>query len=509
MTRLTPFFVLALAAASAAEDAAPLWIAVGRPGLVEAVEPLAAKRKEEGFQVLVSAKPVADVLAGIPEFDVLPALLRNNKPFQLKRAAFLLLVGDDEPGKEGEPWSLPAKRRDLYRWRADQAKDYAADALWADIDNDLTPEFPVGRIPARTRAEADLAVRKILDYEKQPVTEADLRLVVWAGSPRTGGAMDTTAALTLLTSIQNSVPGWAQPWLLAADRRFPFCGWPPEEPARFARQLREGAILAAMMGHASAEQFWALSHEGKDVVFSLADARAAFAEGPPVAPVVIMACNAGDFARPAPCLAKSLLFLAGGPVAVVAATTESHPLTNYFTGMSLLEALAGRDRRLGTLWLKAQFAAHKARNPLAESLLRDVEGKLDAEISIPKLKRDQLLMYALLGDPATRLRFPAPLEASCVRTLDGWKWKAVKPEGAESLQVSLRAINPRFPPVKGAADSAGARALLDEANGAFAFTPLPAPPTGAAWEGSAPKGGWLRLVATGGGKTWATCLKLE
>jgi hypothetical protein len=489
--------------------APPLWVAVGPPGLVEAVEPLAARRKAEGFEVVVSAKPVAEALAAVPDFEVLPALLRGNKPFQLKRAAFLLLVGDDEPGKEAEPWSLPAKRRALYRWRDAQATEYAADPLWGDLDGDGIPEIPVGRLPARTRAEADLAVKKILAYEAAPVAAADLRLAVWAGSPRYGGAVDATAALTLLTSIQAGVPGWLQPWVLASDPRFPFCGWPPAQPGRFARELRQGAILAAMMGHADAERFWAMAYEGKDVAFSAADAAAAFGEGPPVAPLVVMACSAGDFARPAPGLAEALLALPGGPVAVVAATTDTHPLTNYFTGMALLEAIGGKDRRLGTVWLRAQRAAYKARNPLAETVLRNVEGKLEAELDIPKLKRDQLLMYALLGDPATLLRYPLPMEVTTQKTIEGWKWKAVRPEGAETLQVGLRPVSPRPPIAKGVSDEATAQAQLEEGNGALAYVVLPAPAAGDPWEGVTPKGGWLRLVATGGGKTWVACVKLE
>ena len=55
-----------------------------------------------------------------------------------------------------------------------------------------------------------------------------------------------------------------------------------------------------------------------------------------------------------PCQAKSLLFLPGGPVATIGATTESHPLTNYFSGACLLTALGGQEKQLGTIWLNAQ-----------------------------------------------------------------------------------------------------------------------------------------------------------
>ncbi len=517
MRRAAWFVVLLLAAAAvrAAEPPKPLWIAVGRPGLIEAVEPLAAKRKADGFETIVSDKPVAKALAGVPGFRVLPAVLRKDpvtgkvRPFRLKRRAYLLLVGDDEAGKEGEAWHLPAKRRTLYRWRADQAEAYASDILWGDLDGDLLPEVPVGRIPARTREEADRAVRKILAYEKRTATAADLRLVVWAGSPRTQKEVDVVAATALINSIQKSIPGWVRPWLLASDARLPFCGWPPDHPALFARQLREGAILGAMIGHAGPERFSAMTHGGKPIGFGAAEAEAAFADGEPAAPLLVLACEAGGFARPTPCLAEALFALPGGPVAVIAASTESHPLTNYYTGISALQTVGRRMPRLGDLWLRAQRDAVRTRDFIVEAFLRDMEGSLEPELNVGRLKRDQMLMYALLGDPATRLRFPAPLEATVERAIDGWKWKATRPAGAETLALGLRAVTPRFPPVAGVPDEAAARALFEKANGAIDFAPLPAPADGAPWEGLLTKGGWLRLVATGPGGVWAASLKLE
>ncbi len=457
---------------AAAEPPPPLWIAVGRPGLIEAVEPLAAKRKADGFQVIVSAAPVAEALADIPEFRVLPPILRKDsvtgavKPFRLKRPAFLLLVGDDEPGKEAEAWCLPAKRRALYRWRAELAETYVSDALWGDLDGDLVPEIPVGRLPVRTREEADRAVTKILGYEARPASAADLRLVVWAGAPRTESAepVDVVAATALINAIQGSIPGWVRPWLLAADVRLPFCGWPADHPACFAKQLREGAILGAMLGHAGPDRFTAMTHAGAEVGLGAEEARAAFAEGPPAAPLLVLASDAGHFARPTTGLAETLFALPGGPVAVIAATTTSHPLPGYYSGIAALQAVGRREPRLGALWLRAQRDALRA-----SDFLRDADGKLASDGAIARLKRDQALMYALLGDPATRLRFPDALEASVERTIDGWMWKAVRPAGAETLAVGLRAVSPRFPPVPAELDAAGARALFEKADATIDF----------------------------------------
>ena len=57
-------------------------------------------------------------------------------------------------------------------------------------------------------------------------------------------------------------------------------------------------------------------------------------------------------------------------------------------------------------------------------------------------RRDQVLMYELLGDPATRLRLPEKLQAS-VEKIDGkWHWRAVKPPRAAQLEVGFRNVEP-------------------------------------------------------------------
>ena len=113
----------------------PLWLAVSRAGLVKAIEPLAAKRRADGFEVRISTKSIEEAIAESP-----------------RRPAFLLLVGDDEPGQSHSPWYLPAKRVELYRWRLAQRREYASDAAWGDLHGRGVPEIAVGRIPARSRA---------------------------------------------------------------------------------------------------------------------------------------------------------------------------------------------------------------------------------------------------------------------------------------------------------------------------------------------------------------------
>jgi len=470
-----------------------LWLAVSKPDLTEPLKPLAEKRRADGFEVLVSSKPVEASLST-----------------SSRRPDFLLLVGDDEPGREESPWYLPAKRMKLYRWRNVQPQEFASDAAWGDLDGDGVPDIPVGRIPARSRAQVALVVRKILAFESQPPTAADLQLAIWLGSPEYNAAINAMASGLGVAMVQTKGPQWLRPWFVSGDPGDPLCGWPPDQPARFTRQVQQGGILSVLMGHASADAFYSMQFAGKPIFYTAGDAAGELGKGPPVPPMVFFSCESGNFARPKPCQAKSLLFLPGGPVATIGASTESHPLPNYFSGVCLLAALGGGEKRLGAIWLAAQRQASRKRDFLIEMLLRDVEGSLEKEINVEKLRRDQMLMYALLGDPATRLRLPEPLEASVERAETGWRWRARRPPGATHLEVGFR--KPQALPVSQDQKPAGAEEAnkaSETANGCFAFTAQPSPPDDGSWEGICDRPGWLRLVAIGPSTLHVAVLKLE
>jgi hypothetical protein len=484
--------VLSSGLARAAENKL-LWLAVCKPDFTQALQPLAEKRRSDGFEVVLSNKPVEEALAA-----------------SVRRPDFLLLVGDDEPGQEKSPWFLPAKRMKLYRWRNVQAREFASDAAWGDLDGDGVPDIPVGRIPARSSAQVELVVRKILSFESQPPRAADLQLTVWLGSPEYGAAINAMASGLGVTMIPTKGPPWLRPWFVSGNPSDPFCGWPPDQPARFTRQMQQGGVLSVLMGHASADAFYSMQFADKPIFYSADNAAGELGKGPPVPPMVFFSCESGDFTRPGPCQTKSLLFLPGGPVATIGATTESHPLTNYFSGACLLKSLGGEEKRLGAIWFRAQRQASQTRDFLMEMILRDAEGSLEKHIDVEKLRRDQMLMYALLGDPATRLRLPEPLQATVERTAKGWQWRAQRPPGATRLEVGLR--QPQALPMspgKRPTSAEEADNASERANACFAFTAQPSPPEGRPWEGNCDRPGWLRLVAIGSSARYVVVLKLE
>ena len=177
--------------------------------------------------------------------------------------------------------------------------------------------------------------------------------------------------------------------------------------------------------------------------------------------------------------------------------------------MCLLEALNQKEKRLGTLWVSTQRAAMKSRDFLMERILLEVEGKLEEKINVGRLRQDQVLMYALLGDPATRLHLPDKLNAEIKRLSDGWHWKADKPRGATGLQVSFCAAGQNLPTVQLPLEKTAALKRFEEANATFAFAALNELDIKQPWEGPIDKEGTLRLVALGPGLFRTAAFRLK
>jgi hypothetical protein len=468
----------------------------------EAMAPLTEKRRADGYDVVISTQPVDKAIAALP-----------------RQPAAMLLVGDDMDGQKTPPWRIPAKSRPLYRWRAQQRKTFASDVAWADLDGDGVPEFPTGRLPCRTAEQVGALAAKIVAYENRPPSPEDLALPVWAGAPGYGDPIDSVATSMLIQIARVNAPAWARPWLMSGDANSPLCAWPQDQPALFNRRLRQGGLLTCLIGHGGADTFYSMPLGKGWVVYDAAAAKAGLGAGPPAGPMVMFACESGNFTQAQPCLTRSLLLLPGGPVATIAATTESHPLTNLYSGVCLLRQLGGRETRLGPMWLTAQKAAMKMRDVLAEQMLLEVEGTLEEPINLQKLRRDQMLMYALLGDPATELRVPRPLQAQVRRDEAGWHWSVQKPAEARTLVAGFRpaavggpeGMTPEAPqPAEMTPnDKPQALATFEAANAAFDFPALPAPAANQAWEGTISRPGLLRLVAIGRRDLYVAVLVLK
>jgi peptidase C25-like protein len=469
----------------------PVWMVVTRPMFAEVVGPLVRHRTQDGFETVVYTDNI----------NTLSAKLKQPP-------AYILLVGDYEPSQEDADWCVSSTMCRMYRWRTWQRKTFASDMVWGDRDGDGTPEVPVGRLPVRTVKQAQALVAKIIAYENQPMQREDLRLPIWTGAPDFNPILDAMITQIGWQVGRTHAPAWMNMWVILASPGHELCGRPEDHAAQFSRQLQQGGVLSAMIGHGSDDHFFSLSHQSKYIVYNAVHARKYLAPDKQSSPLAIIACYCGNFAGKEPCIAESLLLQAGGPPAVIGATTESQPLSNYYSSKALLKQLNGGPKRLGDLWLQAQQQMLGMREFLLERLMRHVEGKLEDKLDIAKVKRDQMLMYSILGDPALRMRFPERLEAEIEKTNDGWHWRATKPTDAQRLYVEFREAVGGMTEKNPSADPANALQAFEKANSQLQFKTLKELDSDQAWEGLFKQSGTLRLVAEGKTKLYVRAWQL-
>ncbi len=470
----------------------PIWLVVTRPMFAKSIKPLADHRRKDGFEVIVSTSLPPEAIKACP-----------------RKPDFVLLVGDDEVGEGTQPWYLPSVRVKQYCWDAKQPKSFASDAIYGDLDGDRLPDIPVGRFPVRTVGDAELLVRKIIQYESRPPGLEDLGFLVWAGSAEYGPILDRLATPLLLNIIRTHAPPWTRPVIITGQQDHVLSGWPPDQPGYFNSMLSKGPGLTCMIGHGYSRLFFSMGY-GKGVIGYIPEfAKLGLKGKDPISPVLILSCQCGMFAEPEPCLAEEMLLLPGGPVAMIAATANTHPVPNFYTGQGVLQA-ARTPKRLGELWLCALKGARTARNPMMERILSNAENAPGKRIDLRKLLDDQSLLYALLGDPATKLRIPHPLHGNLHREADGWRWSVKRPVDATKLHVSFRPAGQKLPaPPKDRSDRKATHKAFKEANRTFDFQPIVELDANKPWEGTVDKEGVLRLVAIGPKRMYAAAIRLK
>lgn len=482
LLRLLSFFAAATTAFAAEK---PLWIACGPAALVKAVEPLAELRRAEGMEAIISNEMPRQAVANAS-----------------RRPDFLLIVGDDDPKAPADaPWRVPAAHVEFHRWNPRDRPQFASDFASAGLDRDGLPILAVGRIPARTPEEVQRVVAKILAWEKQPATRASLSLPMWAGDPMYDPKFTEMFMGFFFAQIGKNAPVWLEPWIECGDQKHSLCGWPAGQAATFDARTAQGGLFAGMMGHGGHDLFCSIPKTGGGYFgYYNADARALTA-GAVRPPQVIFACSCGyfDYSRER-CLAEELLLAPAGPVLTVAATIESHPLTNFYTATNLLRLLRQADGPIhfGDLWLDAQRSMRRRTDVLLEMMLKGVEGNYGAAMDPQELKQDQCSLYAILGDPATRLHTPRQLAVRVEKSTHGYTWEVTPPPGAKSLTVEYRDPEPAFDVRPSGADEATSRALQAKANAALAFRPIPVE----GWKGETDRRGVLRFVTEVNGELW-------
>ncbi len=404
-------FVLALfgaPTAPAGEDAPPLWILVTAPAHREALAPLVAHRRAEGFLPLVVM--TTDVLtpAQIAAGDAGPLVDRVRKfAARGKGPVNVLLAGT--PGRDGitaDPATVVPPGAGTAGRMAGEPTDHA----YASPAGGARPAVAVGRFPARTAEEARAMVAKTLAFEtgRPPGPWRD-RLALVVGDP--GGATPLERQMAglfvggALTARFARLPPRFAVRAVVHSPSSPF-SVPDADLRPVARAiLEEGALLSIYMGHSGARGLWSgeapfLTREDFAALRVRAGAGVLFSCG-------CFGCQVTGFGGEGYGLAA--MRNPAGPAAVIGALGESYAAMGRLAADGLLAALA-RDAfpvRLSDLWLAVLDGLAQGEIDALTFRLYDMADGSGGRVPLADQRREHLEMWTLLGDPATRLPPPA------------------------------------------------------------------------------------------------------
>lgn len=433
------------AAARAEQPSRGSLLIVTPPGFAEATQDLARYRQRCGYEV------ITHVLASNgPDEAITPEAIRGWIRTRAQpshpRPAGILLIGDDvEDDASRAAWRLPSLRKPLYRWRKNQRNTFTCDAAYGDLDDDGLADVPVGRLPVRKPEQVRGYVKRLTEYETRTQTADELRALLWIGIPGYNPHTDAFMTPVARSTVKRFLPPTLDPWWLSGDPRWP-CWLPPnEQPKRFLVEMARGSAVTLFGGHGSAHRALANISKRHRTTMTVDDLKL-LPDTRPSAPAIFLACTIGRFEwAKGPCLAEALLHHPGGPVAVIAATTQSHPLTNYYSAAALAQTMTDGHRTVGAWWNACQRLGFAMKEPVFDALLQNAEGKLEPRINLAKIRRDQPLMYVILGDPLCRLRLPEPLKVGAVRSGSDLVVKADLPASVERVRIDLIRNTPAVP----------------------------------------------------------------
>ena len=405
-----------------AEESPPKhWIVVTAPEFRPAIEPLAEHRKAQ--KLLVTIVETTDVLSPREILTGSTERLFVHLQKQCREhmgETLIVLVGAVEAGtlKDPEKRVVPPLRGTLGRM-----KGQPSDNGYGCLDKDRLPTVAVGRMPARSLAEAHAMVQKTLAFERDNLPgEWRRRLTMLMGHPGGSPGYERNFAeryveSACLSRADRLLPLWSPQALLHLPQsRF---GVPDEALRdRSFRLLQAGQLLTIYAGHSSSR--------------GLSSGGARFLDRDDWASLSIP-CGAGVFIS-CGCFGcqmsgddgegygQAAIRNPNGPVAVIGAHGESYAAIGQLAFDGLLTTLSSTPfpERLGSLWLAVAGGIAKAPiDPLTFNLLDQADGSR-GKVPLDLQRQEHLEMWLLLGDPSLRLpSLPLDLELEAGTLIPG------------------------------------------------------------------------------------------
>lgn len=389
-----------------------LYLVVTRSCFAQQLADWKAQRVKDGFTVVV--RPWKNA----PSTDEIREWIKEQTGAAGGICSYILIVGDcTGDGDEVFGWHIPSVK--LTFEPSQKSMEFVADALYGDVDGDGCPDVPVGRLAVQNNPQLKAQIDKILVYRHQMPEPGWFRVIIWAG------AEGYTSQMSYITSsLVRHLPKWMERFIIDADLRSAYSGYPPEQPRIFLEQLSEPAVFSVVASHGSFRNITAATYQGEEIYLCVEDV-AKLKSQRPCGGLFLLSCDSGRFNMPQAqglSLAEAFANEASGPIGVVAATAPTNPLTNYFMVMEMMGQLDYGPDTIGDFLLgiqrslykqgKRSFSQSAQDDELAMRLLQVVPNNERYKLVIPELARYEALSYNLLGDPCCKLRLPGYMPLS-------------------------------------------------------------------------------------------------
>ncbi len=311
------------------------------------------------------------------------------------RPRFLLLAGDaDRVPTFVRP---SAYRSDTFLSDA----DLATDGLFGAV---------AGRFPADTVEELRVMAAKTVAYEREARPGRWQRKIGFVtGEGGFGPLIDALLEHHFSAIVSKDIPPAYDVEVAYAKPSSRYCAFPPRFNENALRMLNEGTLFWAYVGHGMRTGFDDVTHEG--IHYPILEAKDAakveVREGLPV--MVVIACYTGEFdSKRGDCVGEELFKRPRGPVAFIGGTRATQPYANALLGQKLVEhVLLRKTPTLGeALHAAGQAVLAKEDSPFrkrADAMASLVQGPS----SLEPMRKDVVLHYNILGDPALVIRRPA------------------------------------------------------------------------------------------------------
>lgn len=389
--------------------------ALDGPALVK----LAEHRKKHGLQVriIVAEDALKAYEEGrMPAEKLQLAIVNAARNWLDPKPQYVLLIGDAV-----SPKTLKTPAPIIPTWPCSTesgGSTSATDNNYACIDADDQPDLAVGRLPVHDAAALDLIVNRIIAYENDPLPGAWRKQIHFiTGKGNFMRQVDDKLEEIFTGLVSDQIPYGYDVSCTYANPGSPYCYVFDKFSTRVLDLLNGGCLFFTYVGHGSEKSFDELYFNDREfpILDGASVAKVNVKSGPPI--MMVIACETGHYDSPEDdCIAERLLAAKSGPIAVIAGSRITNPYGNAVFGRALIKGfMTEPNPTVGKSLLAAKKAVNASddawRTALDEQLTALIRS-LNLPVSFLKsekmegYRKEQVMLYNLLGDPALAIRRP-------------------------------------------------------------------------------------------------------